>query len=419
MMKRILSFMLAAFLLSSVFNLVSSAASTWEITFDLETADDKHEIVLAAGETVDVYFSIKRTDNYDGTYVPGALEARVVYDNYFVECVGYQKLLNGVLQPARKTATGEYCFVATYNPLFDGYEFYTSDMDFFKITLKVREGVSGVSYVKFDYNPDDLGGSLLSFDDINLERVPLNYNNFKIIVGEPTTVSFDVDGSITEKETYKGMKLGEVKPDTLSIPAGYKFDCWTLDGNMVDDSYSIVGDEQFVAKLVPDYTVEVYRDYMTGYYLVLVNGSAAGYEIALPSENNYTTYSTAHYNKDAEDNYRAAVISNKALVDSGVLESESEEFTKGMASELVVISDDSSTPVNINIAGIDGYYVNAVDIFDATAVQGVLEVSSVITGRADFVQFALKADVDASKKIEPEDVTAITGHADFDPAPRI
>ncbi len=414
MLKKILSFVLTTLLVSSVLSLTSSAVSDWQITFDLETADDKHEVVVEAGETIEVYFSIKRTDTTDA-YIPGAFEARILYDNSFVECVNYQKLLRGVLVSENKTATGEACFVATYHYMFDGQEIYTSDKDFFKLTLKIKDGASGVSYVKFDDDPLD---TLLSFQDIGLEEVPLNYNNFKIIVGEPTTVSFDINGNVTDVDTYKGMTLGDVKPEVTGVPNGYKFDGWTLNGEIVEDNYHISGNEAFVANLVPDYVVEVYKDYMTGYYLMLVNGSANGYEIVLPS-GNCETYATAHYNTNTNDNYRAYVISNKTLVDSQIIESESEEFTKEMAEELVVVSDTASESAVIDIAGIDGYYVNAVDIFDATAVQGVLEVSSVITGRGDFVKFVLQSDINASKKIEPADVTAITGHDDFNTRPSV
>lgn len=273
MLKKILSLLLTILMAVSMLTIVSFANSDMQITFDL-TSDGKNEVVSGGGKTVEVVFSIIRTDT-ESSYSFSNFDAMIVYDRSFFEYQeGSAKMIRdkGDVFPTPSIEYGGKVIKAARNA--SPTDYYKGRVDFCKFTLKIKDGAEGSSVIKFDETES-------GFFDTQQQKVIPTHKSLIVTIGTPAEVNFKVSEKITTKDdVYVGMTFGEIKPENPTPPAGYKFDCWTLDGDPVNDDYEITGGETFVAKFSPTYKITIFGEYISGtkdYSLVLVDGDDTGY----------------------------------------------------------------------------------------------------------------------------------------------
>ena len=169
------------------------------------------------------------------------------------------------------------------------------------------------------------------------------------------TVKYEIDG--TEKEV-------ECDGDEFTIPGE-----------------NIIGDMTLSFEKVLNIEIKAYADYVTGHFLITVNGDAVGYKY-----NEYEMYASENH-----DNLRAWIYTPDT---TGLTEAEVE----------AIVEEFIFTSTNASPSALATYDINnsaAVDINDAAIVHGAYNAA--LDPISDWVKEYLIADVDGSYLVDTDD----------------
>jgi len=204
-----------------------------------------------------------------------------------------------------------------------------------------------------------------------------------------TVPANDFDTSVTPDEaTYGTDYTGKIHPDAYDDKYDYKVN-YEIDGNKqqvdcVGDSFTIPG-ANITGDMILSYEKELniiikaYADYITGHFLITVDGAADG----------YTFDGNEMYKSENHNNLRAWLY--PAV---GITEEEAEVAVESIIFTSTTASDTAPATYDINGSG-------NVDISDAAIVHGAY--TPALTPVNSWIKEYLSADVDKSFRVDTSD----------------